>query len=287
LKSFISNILFLIIFLFHYSHAQNSKITFEHIKGIPPVIPCIFQDQSGYIWCGTYRGIHRYDGYSFKSYIPRDGDTTLISNHVVTDLPNVIIYAICGDKEGNIWAGHTQGLEKLNPITGIVTHYRLNQNTALTDPSNSVSALLEDSDGNLWIGTGDGLYLFDKVNETFKWIRHNSADSRSLIHNSVNTIYEDRSGNVWFGTGGGLDKLDKSLKFIHYCTDVENPDSWEDGFARWVLSVLKDNDGIMWIGTSSGLVEFDEKTGTYTLYKHDPRDPKSLADNYVRTISQD
>ncbi len=171
---FLFKITFVILVLLECQNisAQESKITFEHIKGIPPVIPCIFQDQSGYIWCGTYRGIHRYDGYSFKSYIPRDGDTTLLSNNVVTDLPNVIIYAICGDKEGNIWAGHTQGLEKLDPVTGLVTHYRLNSNTELTDPSNNVSALLEDSDGNLWIGTEDGLYLFDKSTKTFKWIKH-------------------------------------------------------------------------------------------------------------------
>ncbi len=112
------------------------------------------------------------------------------------------------------------------------------------------------------------------------------TDSRSLIHNSVNTIYQDRSGNVWFGTGGGLEKLDDSGKFIHYCTDVKNSDSW-DGFARWVLSIFEDSDGLMWIGKSSGLVEFNEKTGSYTLYKHDPNDPESLADNFVKSISED
>lgn len=270
-----------------FTEAQKTKITFERINGLPPVIPCIFQDKLGYIWFGTYRGIHRYDGYSFKAYVPRDVDTTLLFNQVVTDLPNLVIYAICGDREGNIWAGHSQGLEKLDPMTGQVKHYRLNPKTALTDPSNSVSALLEDSGGNLWIGTGNGLYLFDKPTETFKWIRYDSTDSQSLIHNSVNTIYEDRSGNLWFGTGGGLDKLDKSGKFIHYCTNVRNPDSWEDGFSRWVLSVFEDNDGLMWIGTSSGLIEFNRSTGLYTLYKHDPRDPESLANNFVRSISGD
>ena len=60
-----------------------------------------------------------------------------------------------------------------------------------------------------------------------------------------------------------------------------------DGFARWVLSIFEDSDGLMWIGTSSGLVEFNEKTGSYTLYKHDPNDPESLADNDVNSISQD
>jgi signal transduction histidine kinase/ligand-binding sensor domain-containing protein/AraC-like DNA-binding protein len=280
------NVLLWILLLSIISLAQESNITFERIKGIPPVIPCIFQDQTGYIWCGTYRGIHRFDGYSFKSYIPRDGDTTLLSNHVVTDLPNVIIFAICGDKEGNIWAGHTKGLEKLNPITGLVTHYKLNPNKSRTDPSNNVSALLEDSYGNLWIGTGDGLYLFNKSNETFKWIKHDSTDSQSLMHNTVNTIYEDRAGNIWFGTGGGLDRLDSSGKFVHYCNDVKNPDSW-DGFARWVISIFEDSDGLMWIGTSAGLVEFNKKKETYKLYKHNPNDPESLADNYVKSIGED
>ena len=272
-------ILTIILSLSYKTYSQQSKITFEHIKGLPGVIPCMFQDKLGYIWCGTYRGIYRYDGYSFKSYIPRDGDTTLLSNHVVIDLPNVIIYAICGDKEGNIWAGHTQGLEKLNPTTGIVTHYRLNSKTALTDWSNHVLSLLEDRDGNLWIGTGGGLYLFDKSTETFKWLKHDSSDLGSIIHNAVNAIYEDRTGSLWFGTGNGIDKYDKaSNQFVHYrYTEGDN----------WILSIYEDSDGIMWFGTTGGLVEFNREDGTFTLYQNNSKDPKSLADNVVNSISED
>jgi signal transduction histidine kinase/DNA-binding response OmpR family regulator/ligand-binding sensor domain-containing protein len=279
-------ILFIIVSGKTSSFAQQSKITFEHINSVPNM-PCIFQDQSGYIWCGTYWGVYRYDPYSFKSYIPKGaGDTTFMSNVVVTDIPNLIIETICGDKEGNIWAGHSQGLEKLNPETNAVTHYRLNPNAPLTDWSNHVLALHEDHDGNLWIGTGGGLYLFDKTNETFEWIKHDSSDPGSIIQNNVNTIFETKDGTLWFGTGGGLEKYDRTTKrFIHYWNGEWIRSNYGD--PNCILSIFESNDGTLWLGTTGGVVQLNRNDNSFTLYQHNPDDPQSLADNVVKSISED
>ena len=129
---------------------------------------------------------YRYDGYSFKDYATFGENTSNVTNAEVQ--------AICDDSEGNIWIGHVQGLDKLDPATDEVKHFILNPRVPVTDWSNHVLALLEDSKEILWIGTGNGLYLFDKSTETFKGMLHDSTDSKSLIHNSVNAIYEDRNG---------------------------------------------------------------------------------------------
>ena len=279
-------ILTIILSLSYQTFSQQSKITFEHVNSVPN-IPCIFQDQTGYIWCGTYWGIHRYDPYSLKSYIPRDGDTIGLANAVITDIPNLVIEAIYGDKEGNIWAGHSQGLEKLNPVTGIVTHYRLNPNTPLTDWSNHVLSLLADQDGNLWVGTGNGLYLLEKNKTEFKRITHDSTDPGSLIQNAVNAIYESRDGTLWFGTGGGLDMFDKeSNKFIHYWSDPDFKGYTSTPNPYWILSVFEDRDGKIWFG-SSELVEFDRKSGSYTRYKHDPKNSESISGEIIGAICED
>ena len=132
---------------------QPKQVFFEHFKiedNILPIVPTIFQDRTGYIWVGTYWGLRKYDGYSFKSYIPQKNNKTSTTD--------VIVQAICDDTEGNIWIGHLQGLNKLNPNSEKFTNYTLNPKMSLSDPSNNVLSLLEDKDGTLWIGTGGGLY---------------------------------------------------------------------------------------------------------------------------------
>ncbi|MEO8231690.1 MAG: two-component regulator propeller domain-containing protein [Ignavibacteriota bacterium] len=261
--------------------AQNSNITFEHLNldnGLPPNVTCIFQDRIGYIWFGTSSGLYRYDGYSLKEYSPSS-----------TNITNANIRAICDDKEGNIWIGHAHGLDKLNPSKEIFTHYILNPQMPLTDWRQHVVAALEDRNGKLWIGTGGGLYLFDKTMEIFKWVQHDTTNPASIYHNPVHAIYEDGSGTLWFGTGEGLDKLDKAAnKFTHYYNAKDFKEyPGLDKNPHNVTSIIEDRDGRFWLGTSGGLVEFNRKDGTFTQYKNDPKNPASIANDFVRSICED
>ncbi len=262
-------------------YPQNSNVTFEHLNldnGLPPNVTCIFQDRIGYIWFGTSYGLYRFDGYSIKSYSPNS-----------TSITNAVISSICDDREGNIWIGHAHGLDKLNPDKEIFTHYILNPKMPLTDWRQHVVALHEDRSGKLWIGTGGGLYLFDETMENFKWIKHDNTDPTSIYHNPVHSIYEDRTGTLWLGTGEGLDKLDKAAnKFIHYYNDKDFKEYPSlDKNPHNVTSIIEDRDGRFWLGTSGGLVEFNRKDETFTQYKNDPKDPASLANDFVRSICED
>ncbi|HMU44431.1 MAG TPA: two-component regulator propeller domain-containing protein [Ignavibacteriaceae bacterium] len=233
------------------------------------------------MWFGTFHGIARYDGYSIISYTHQEGDTTSIAN--------AIVEAICDDNEGNIWVGHSRGLDKFNPSTGKFTHYILNSERPLTDWSQHVMALHEDRDGTLWIGTGFGLYIFNKSTETFTWIKQDSTDSNSLSSNNINAIYEDRAGSLWFATGNGLNKVDQTTKkFNHYWVNhsLKEYSNW-DGRPYWVLSILEDSEEIIWLGTTGGVVAFNKQDETFTLYKNDPKNLNSLANNTVLSICED
>jgi signal transduction histidine kinase/ligand-binding sensor domain-containing protein/DNA-binding response OmpR family regulator len=261
--------------------AQYSNLKFERFKtedGVLPVAPSICQDKTGYLWIGTFWGIARYDGYSFKAYRPAEKDASVLNSSVVEE--------ICADENGIIWLGHTMGLDKFDPVTETFKNYILNPSMPLSDWSNHVLALCNDRKGNLWIGTGNGLYLFDKKKETFKRFIHDSTDAGSIIHNSVNAIYEDKSGNVWFGTGGGLDKQDNMGKFIHYFNVMEKSSNW-DGSPLWVLSIFEDEDGTIWLGASGALVEFNRNDESFTLYQNNPKNSESLGGYAVISINQD
>lgn len=52
-----------------------------------------------------------------------------------------------------------------------------------------------------------------------------------------------------------------------------------------VTSIIRDKNGFMWFGTRDGLNKFDGYK--FTVYRNDPKNPKSLSHNYVHAIFED
>ena len=120
---------------------------------------CMAQDQDGFIWIGTNRGIDRYDGYGLKSYSlpinPRNGQS---SNRIA---------ALLAAPSGQLWAGvensglsyYDAGHDAFVPLGTQVfsAAYRaLANRLAQAD----VKALATDAQGRLWVGTAqDGLFV--------------------------------------------------------------------------------------------------------------------------------
>lgn len=77
-----------------YQEYSVKNITVD--DGLPQSsIVDIFQDSDGYIWLATEDGLIRYDGYEFKPYQYRPGDSTSIRRSFV--------YLIAEDNEGYLW----------------------------------------------------------------------------------------------------------------------------------------------------------------------------------------
>ncbi|MEM9260615.1 MAG: two-component regulator propeller domain-containing protein, partial [Bacteroidota bacterium] len=82
-------------------------------------VNCIYQDVDGFMWFGTFDGLNRYDGYTIKTYKPNPEDSTSLSS--------ILVYAITGDENGNLWIGTTGGgLNFYNAETDRFTNYRVN-----------------------------------------------------------------------------------------------------------------------------------------------------------------
>ena len=149
----------------------------------------ITQDKNGYMWIASENGLYRYDGYSFKMYVNDPSNpNSLAESHLETD------YAT---HDGLIWiATWTTGLDRLDPRTGIFSHFRYDAKTPSSISSDLVRAILEDHEGTLWIGTHGGLDRFDPKTGMFQHYQHDAKDSSSLSCNKVRALYEDREGNA-------------------------------------------------------------------------------------------
>jgi len=193
-------------------------------------------------------------------------------------LSQSVVHAILQDRDGMMWFGTQEGLNRYDGYE--FTVFTRDRNLPGSLSHDLVRSLLEDSRGRLWVGTdGGGLNLYDPVSETFEHFRHDPEDPTSLSNDRVLVIFEDPDTNLWIGTdGGGLSRLDEDARgFVHY-----------ESVPGDVSSLAVDEAGLLWVGTDGGgLSRVHRKTGRAKRFVHDPADSNSLSDDRVRTLFAD
>lgn len=169
------------------------------------------------------------------------------------------------------------------------------------DPLNSNSlsgtypeAITADHAGNIWIGFyGMGLDKFDPGTNTFTHYRYNKSNPDGLANDSVTALLVDNDGILWVGNYKGVDRMDpRTGKFTHYTHNPNDPTSISSNRVR---ALYEDKQGTIWVGTGlvwdfnedGGLNRFDRKTGKFTRFLHDPKNPASIGNNKVRAIFED
>ncbi|MFB9056180.1 two-component regulator propeller domain-containing protein [Mariniflexile ostreae] len=159
------------------------------------------------------------------------------------------------DKEGFLWFGTIDGLNKYNGYEFEVYRTILNDPTSLSN--NRINAIEEDREGHLWIGTNNGLNLFNK--QTNKFTRINLYKQLSLSNSPQKIIndlfYDDSSNTLWVATNNGAIKIllgdenlnSKAFKFSYYINDQSNLNSLDN---NGVNVILKDENNAIWISTN-------------------------------------
>ena len=254
-------------------------------KVLPPegksfgMVTCIKQDINGYMWFATPNGLYKYDGYRYISYVHDSSDSHSLANDYIETINT--------DTDGLIWVGtNDTGLDRLDPETGIFTHFRHDVNVPSSLGNDSITAILIDKQGILWIGTYKGLDQFDPKKNKFIHYRYNANDSTSISNNLVQVIYEDRQGTIWIGTGipgvgdrpeeGGLNRMNKKTgTFTRYLNIPGNIHSLAN---NKVKAIFEDNQGVLWIGTAGNVLhKMDRNQGVFERIVSDPLHPEKLS----------
>jgi ligand-binding sensor domain-containing protein len=262
------------------SFAQKTPLDFNLVSGSNGIsigkITGITQDKWGYMWFvdQTNYQLIRYDGYGMKTYRNDPAHTNSINTSGFE--------CIAADTLGNIWLPTNNGVDKLNSLTGISTHYRFNKNSSCK--GGYTAAIIVDHLNSIWLGTGDGLYTLDQKTGNFTCYSHHDNDQTSLSCNTIRALYEDHEGTIWVGTGlpfdtlkeGGLNKFNRTTgKFTRYMHDDNNPHSLINDKIR---AIFEDSRGVFWVGTQGdGLHIMNRKTGTFERLTYDPAHPEKLS----------
>src|SRR3954453_11245449 len=89
----------------------------------------------------------------------------------------------------------------------------------------------------------------------------------------VRSIAQDDYGFLWLGTNSGLYRYD-GYRLENYRLQPRDPAKLTGDRVR---TVYKDPPGAPWIGTEGGVDLLDATQTTFTHYRHDPADDRSLS----------
>lgn len=184
---------------------------------------------------------------------------------IAQGLSQGMVYDILQDKEGFIWVGTKDGLNRYDGYTFKVFTNDPANNKSLS--SNSINKLFEDSKGRIWVGTeNEGLNVYHKKSGNFLRIKHNPANANGLSGNVIKFMEETPDGRMLVAADDGkLNIITLKDNFFDKdvapgITTVAMPNNTN------VYGIGTDKNKNTWIGGMDGAVyKFDATKNSFTI----------------------
>ena len=181
-------------------------------------------------------------------------------------LSNTNITSICQDKDGYIWIGTENGLNRFDGYK--FTVYRNNPQNSTSLMFNIVNKVFCDKGGNLWVGTNTGVQRYDETTDSF--VKYNST---AFERARISDICQLPDGRVLVGTAGfGLFQADTISHTLTLLKDYEATAN-----DKFFGHLLVGADGSLWKDGNKnfGLIKHGQRPQVFTD-RHDP--PMAFAD---------
>ena len=265
------------------------------------------EDDLGFIWVGTARGIDRFDGNSFEHFFYSDKDSNSLFNDFITSL-------VVQDKQ--LFIGTNSGLNKYDiekekmqrvgsektsyasltvlgnvvygaPVFSGLEYYNHQKNSMIrlekVPKDILINQLIADKDNGLWCLPANQNYLFLYNPGLNKLTKYELNSEKSKPGSKRLNCGKILGNNLWIGSNTGIQIFDiDKRKFLTF------------GEIPAMLNVLQNieitnieiNKGIVWIGTKTdGLFIYDIKSGQIQQYNKD--NINNISSSFIRTIFAD
>ena len=239
-------------------------------------LPCNFiddvcQDDAGFLWLATSGGgLCRFDGYDLLTFSATSG----------TPLKSNFIRNVCEDRFHRLWIASEGGLDLLD--LGTLDRLDLPHPDLETYSDRLCSFMTLDASGNLWFKTGKTLVRvsFDDkglVRDVLEYT-HDGLSPTNFVFEDV-----DGDGTVWAGLLGRLYKIGKGPSGSLQAESILP--GFQIGEQTYLSDFLAAGQGV-WISTENGLYFVNRRTGDWKRYAHDPRNPRSLTQNFITGLAR-
>lgn len=203
-------------------------------------VTTIFQDHYGFMWFGTYDGLNRYDGYSFKVFKNRWGDEqSLINNHIIS---------IAEDHENRIWVGTEKGVVYYNYSNSKIfaVYFHPAGQTKVKKITSRINSLAADVNGNLYIASEeDGLLICKKGSSICEQV---IGLGNTSVYN-LQKLLIDKQNRIWvFANGVGLCRYNSQFNKLFLVNNQLKG-----------INCLTPNNNctFIWMGGEGGLYKYD------------------------------
>lgn len=165
-----------------------------------------------------------------------------------------LVYAIAQDKNGYIWIGTDDGLNRFDGYEFKIFKHIAGDSTSI--PANSIRALCLAPDSSIWIGTNDGLCRYIPKTESFAQYPIDYTDPTKLSGSSVSDIKIHPDGSIWISyIGDGINVIrPNESKVMHYTVNGVAPHKFQNDL---VSATLLLPNGDVLVATLEGLEVID------------------------------
>lgn len=248
---------------------------FTTADGLPDrTLFSLAQDDDGFLWIGSVRGLVRFDGRRFQVLRHDPNDPA--------SLPSDNAGNVFHDSRGRLWVGcWGAGLAIVDPRSGRVR--RLQHDPA--DPeslvSNFVQRMFESRDGTIWIGTGAGLMRYDEAAGALRRAWHEGAGAERIDALRIWSIDQDAAGYLWLASSRGLARHDPASGATRVYPDAMP----SGGRPERLRLAFVDGRDRLWLGSDSAIGRYDPDSGRFEAVAA-PADAAPPVPNTVFALDQ-
>ena len=285
------------------AYSQIQDISFSHIttnNGLASDnVRCMLQDEQGFIWITTVKGLNRYDGTSFDLFKKRLFDTTSLSKNIlgllVEDIKRNIWITLDGVSDWDLFSPSKEIRIPFPPLEEIARNdikQHLDTSAIVfqiksTNGKNPIFgygretpySMLELKNKEVWIASPDGISIFNPATNTIRpFLGDASHDSK--VFKDAKVLHEDENGAIWLNTQLGIQKWNMENQILE--TIIPNVTL---NYYEYMFQILFTENEVY--VCSEGLKVYDKKTKQIKHYQADLYALNRLSSNNTTCLMQD